>query len=450
MQEIDAHVLCIQESNLNWTDCIRCLIYNLFQTAFMHTKISTSNSIEHGNDNYQPGGTFLATLGCYAARVITTGTDPTGMGRWTYHELIGQRNNWYMIITAYRVGPQQLTIGTQMAYTQQYNILLTQNDLHPDPRERFVVDIIAFVRRWQTTHGILLCLDANDNIVESRDKGIERIIDETALIDLHQYRHPNLTPPATYNRGRLTIDYCLGTPQFAQALTAAWMMPFGIPITLSGDHRTMGVEFDHNILFGQKVLSPPPSVKCGIYSTAYPTVRKFNDIVAEECAQLKLYDQAQDLTDKYLFSDKDHDRLEDIDQQLTKILTRADQRLAHYRNSPWSPELHQAFLCHRFWTVSLSQACTKRDFSTTLQMIASWMTTPPADSGSLTSNLKKAQQVIREIRREAVQRREAHLQELLDAAQQTNDKGHQKLIKHLCQAEQNQKCFQIHRQFMKP
>jgi len=229
MQEIDAHVLCIQESNLNWTDCIRCLIYNLFQTAFMHTKISTSNSIEHGNDNYQPGGTFLATLGCYAARVITTGTDPTGMGRWTYHELIGQRNNRYIIITAYRVGPQQPTIGTQTAYTQQYNILLTQNDLHPDPRERFVVDIIAFVRRWQTTHGILLCLDANDNIVESRDKGIERIIDETALIDLHQYRHPNLTLPATYNRGRLTIDYCLGTPQFAQALTdshnTVWRSP---------------------------------------------------------------------------------------------------------------------------------------------------------------------------------------------------------------------------------
>jgi len=87
----------------------------------------------------------------------------------------------------------------------------------------------------------------------------------------------------------------------------------------------MGVEFDHNILFGQKVPAPPPSFKRGIYSTAYPTVRKFNDIVAEECAQLKLYDQAQDLTDKYLFSDKDHDRLENIDQQLTKILTRADQ-----------------------------------------------------------------------------------------------------------------------------
>jgi len=103
------------------------------------------------------------------------------------------------------------------------------------------------------------------------------------------------------------------------------MLPFGLPITLSGDHRTMGIEFDHDILFGQKVPSPPPLFKRGIYSTAYPTVCKFNDIVAEECAQLKLYDQVQKLADKYLFSDKDHEQLEDIDRQLTKVLTRADQ-----------------------------------------------------------------------------------------------------------------------------
>jgi len=95
---------------------------------------------------------------------------------------------------------------------------------------------------------------------------------------------------------------------------------------------------------------------------------------------------------------------------------------------PWSPELHQAFLSHQFWTVSLSQACTHQDFSTTLQMLASQMKVPPATTGSLTSNLKKAQQVIREIRREATQWHEEYLQELLEAAQQNNDKGRQKLI----------------------
>jgi len=140
---------------------------------------------------------------------------------------------------------------------QQYNVLLEQHVLNPNPREQFVTeDIINFVRQWQTTHDILLCLDANDNTTKSWDKGIERILDETALIDLHHNRHPGLQPPAMHNRGWITIDYCLGTRGFAQALTAAWMLPFGLPTTLSGDHRTIGLEFDHNVLFGCKVPLP--------------------------------------------------------------------------------------------------------------------------------------------------------------------------------------------------
>jgi len=56
---------------------------------------------------------------------------------------------------------------------QQYNILLTQNNLTLDPQEQFVMDIIAFVHCWQDTHDILQCLDANNNTTESQDHGIE-------------------------------------------------------------------------------------------------------------------------------------------------------------------------------------------------------------------------------------------------------------------------------------
>jgi len=259
MVEMDAHVLCIQESNLHWTDGLCQPIYRLFQKAFMHAKISTSNSIDTGQGTYQPGGTFLMTLGCYPAWVLTTGKDTSGMGWWTYQELTGKCNKCYLIITAYCVGPQQPTIGSQMAYTQQYNILLSNHILNPDPRKQFVMDIIAFVCRWQPTHNILLCLDANNNTTESKDKGIERIIDEANLINLHWYHHPQLPQPATYSQGHITIDYCLGTNGFAAVLTRAWMLPFGLPTALSGDHRTMGLEFDHNILFG--LNSIPNGVK---------------------------------------------------------------------------------------------------------------------------------------------------------------------------------------------
>jgi len=86
---------------------------------------------------------------------------------------------------------------------------------------------------------------------------------------------------------------------------------------------------------------------------------------------------------------------------------------------------------HTFWTVSLTQACTHRDYSTALDTIATQMAHPPATNGSISKNLGKAQHDIREIKRAAAQRRKAYLQELLEAAQQTNDKGRQKLNHHL-------------------
>jgi len=65
------------------------------------------------------------------------------------------------------------------------------------------------------------------------------------------------------------------------------------------------------------------------------------------------------------------------------------------------------------------------------------MTQPPDPSGSLSSNLRKAQQAIREIKRKAAQWWEAYLQELLDAATHMNDNSRQKLIWHLQMAEYN-------------
>jgi len=62
--------------------------------------------------------------------------------------------------------------------------------------------------------------------------------------------------PPTYNRGAQPIDLCAGSPEFVTALTAAWYLPFGIPIGLKGDHRTIGLDFDSDLLFTQRIINP--------------------------------------------------------------------------------------------------------------------------------------------------------------------------------------------------
>jgi len=450
LQDLDAHILCIQESNTKWTTNITRAIYHIFQRTFMHAKLTTSASLDTTDSNHQPGGTFLAVVGCYASRILATGSDHSGLGRWSYSELTGRNGRRFIVTTAYRVGNQQPTLGSTTAYTQQYHLLLRQGVPNPNPRAAFITDLISFVTRWQSTHDILICMDANDTTIQSDDHGVDQLIEATSLIDLHQYRFPNRPSPATHHRGSKTIDYCLGTRGFAEALTGAWMLPFGLLATLTGDHRTLGLEFDHDVLFGQKFPRNELYTSRGIYSNAYPTVRKFNDEVAQECDRRGLIKAAQTLSNKYTFSPADHQELERIDQALTAVLVNTDKKFAKHKQSPWSPDLHQAFLTHCYWRTKLTQKRTNRDYTDVLTSIANKMTTPPATQGSLTHNLHEAQHTIWEIRRTAINKRKSYFQELAEAAQNSDDKSKWKLILQLRLDEQNRQCFATHQNFMKP
>jgi hypothetical protein len=44
----------------------------------------TSESDFKTGTKYKPGGTMTMIIGKWHARVIETGTDPTGLGRWSF------------------------------------------------------------------------------------------------------------------------------------------------------------------------------------------------------------------------------------------------------------------------------------------------------------------------------------------------------------------------------
>jgi len=80
-------------------------------------------------------------------------------------------------------------------------------------------------------------MDVNDDVTRlNPNKGIGRFFSETDLIDLHHFKHPHDTQPSTYNRGRLTLNMCIGLPEFINSLTMAAILPFGIPTHLTGHH----------------------------------------------------------------------------------------------------------------------------------------------------------------------------------------------------------------------
>jgi len=176
--------------------------------------------------------------------------------------------------------------------------------------------------------------------------GYGKLLHATGPINLHRHRHPNTITPATHNRGSLTIDACIGTKLFSDALIGAWILLFGLPDTIPRDHRMLGLDFNEDIL----PLPDIPSSR-GIYSNDMLTVREFNDRVAEECDTAQIFSRTHKLYHKYRFTAVDHKEMENIDQILTKILVTIDQKCRKYHGTPWSPTLYRIYLTHCYWKI---------------------------------------------------------------------------------------------------
>jgi len=75
------------------------------------------------------------------------------------------------------------------------------------------------------------------------------------------------------------INVSLGSPEFVQALWSTALLPFGQPVTLQGDHRTLILEFDKKMLFGNKPILAPFNNPRGANSHSLPLVQKFCRLV---------------------------------------------------------------------------------------------------------------------------------------------------------------------------
>jgi len=389
----------IQEPNTKWNDHLTQRINRIFCQTFRQAVLSTSNSTEPTDGNYQPGGTAVTVVGPHASRMISSGQDNSGMGRWSYIELLGKRNKRIIIASVYCVRAHTTHIGSNTVATQQEQILLQQGQQHPRPRQQLFKDLTKQVKQWQTTgHEILICLDANEDTTNvNPETGYGKLLNNTGLVDLHRHQHPHTVTPATHNRGSLTIDACLGSQLFIDALVGAWMMPFGEPHMINGDHRMLGLDFDHDILFGNKIPVPDPVITRGVYSNDMPTVREFNDRVAEECEAAQLFKRTHKLFCQYTLSPADHSELKQIDQLLTQILTANDQRCKKYGPAPWSPNLRRIYLTHRYWKIKLSEARTKRDFSHALARIIDKLPESLENGKTISANLRSIRNQLREI-----------------------------------------------------
>jgi len=209
-------------------------------------------------------------------------------------------------------------MGSNNTYNQQYRLLHQQGNRNPDPRSTFLDNLIKQTKIWQAQHkAVLICIDANDNPQQTTTTGVTRLFSKMDLIDLHTAKHPNQTRLPTYNRGSTPIDLCAGSPEFAEALVAAWYLPFGLPIGLKGDHRTLGLDFNSDRLFHQQTTTVYKTPLRGIYSNNMTLVEKFCAKVIKASQEVGIYERIHLLASQQSLTPEDCKELDNIDRDLT-------------------------------------------------------------------------------------------------------------------------------------
>jgi hypothetical protein len=156
-----------------------------------------------------------------AGQITKQGSDPSGLGRWTYSCLEGKplgdgskstpRHRKINIISAYLVSQNDSSsTGHDTAFMQQKCLLTLKGESNPKPRKQGFLDLTKQIQSMQDKDNdvLLLCTDANVGIL---DPDFQEMIGKPGLMDLMAHKlGPDL--PETYIREIKMVDIAYGSP----------------------------------------------------------------------------------------------------------------------------------------------------------------------------------------------------------------------------------------------
>ena len=252
LRTIEADLFGGCEANLNWKRVPpENRLNELFRTEnALKTKEAFNTHEDSGR--YQQGGTFMLAFGEMATRVVETGVDSSGLGRWTWMRFIGRNGHKARIITAYV--PCRSTIERHATvWAQQTSYLRTQGEKRC-PRVVLLEDLAKAMIEWRSRgEKLILLVDANEDT--SCGKLWQRL--RQPDLDMHegiQTKHPNLPKTPTFRDGWVPIDGIFVTKDLPLE-TGTWLAVGKAP----GDHRHAVVDIKWNILLGEcvhKIVRP--------------------------------------------------------------------------------------------------------------------------------------------------------------------------------------------------
>jgi len=181
---------------------------------------------------HQVGGTCTLTVNQAAHRVHSSGSDLSGLGRWSWTRLQGRRGIFLRVISAYR--PVFNPSGSLSVYNQHRRFFYNNND-DRCPRQAFLEDLSAEIQTWlDLGDQLMIALDLNEDI---RSSTIQSLFASLGLTELLTHRHGRNAPP-TYNRGTAPIDAIFVTATLLECRCGYFAFGAAVP----SDHRALWVD----------------------------------------------------------------------------------------------------------------------------------------------------------------------------------------------------------------
>lgn len=128
-----------------------------------HHKLSYNKQDNELATAFQPGGTAIISTNTFCHRIIKSGQDPKGLGRWTWTLYRGRQNIKLRVISMYRPCKPNVP-GPNTAFSQQQRFFDRTGDTRC-PRVAILEDLGSSITQWRNNGDqIILGGDFNEDV----------------------------------------------------------------------------------------------------------------------------------------------------------------------------------------------------------------------------------------------------------------------------------------------
>jgi hypothetical protein len=166
------------------------------------------------------------------------------------------------------------------------------------------------------------------------------------LTDAHGHQH-GIIDITAYTRGIRRLDYVFVMPRLVEHILRSGYESFHTRI--ASDHRGCFVDFDLAGFLYQQLPSIFSASSRAIRGTHPSNIAKYTEYLNEYLEERNIYRRAKEQKHWY-----EKDRLEKLNQELTKGMLEAEDQCRIYHRQPWTKEVNEVMTTANILRIHLS------------------------------------------------------------------------------------------------